>query len=621
MTLINNQIRCKTTTLHKRKVGFVRLKNALNLGSNAERIRFLLLILVPTKEKATKNSYEIGRIFGTLFSDQIFRQKLIEAIDSKDVKDLFAQKVDQLTKLPKGDDTEKQSESICKLGVGLFENFTRRAKLYYSDYVDGVVGNKTIHKTLATVFFLYFACLLPCIAFGVLNAGHTNNKIDAGRALIGQAIGGLAFALFGGQPLVIIATTALVSLYIEVVQKFSDQMQIDFYAMYACVGLWNSFFVLLYSVFGISGLIKWSTRSVEEIFAMFIFVCFVVDAAKDVVNSFLSDYFCIQQIALNGTSDELTTSSCLRESSLLYVILMVGTVWLSVTVYNFNKTPYLSAKVREFLSDYALPIGVIVFSFLGMKGFEFTTNIDFKRAAIESLSLNAILTSCGLGFALSLLFFMDQNISGQIVNSPSNRLKKGSTPHLDLFVIAVINAFLSLYGLPWMHGILPHSPLHVRSLADIKEQLDQGYIREIITKVRETRLTGILCHVLIGLSLFLVPYPLAYIPVPVLDGLFLYCAVASLRGNSLFERFLLLFTEQNSYPPNHYIRRCPQRKIHLFTFLELLQLCILCFVGFSPWTYLQMAFPLVIAMLIPIRHLLIPLMIGKKHLIALDTYH
>lgn len=63
-------------------------------------------------------------------------------------------------------------------------------------------------------------------------------------------------------------------------------------------------------------------------------------------------------------------------------------------------------------------------------------------------------------------------------------------------------------------------------------------------KVRETRLTGIFSHALMGLSLLLLPYPLAYIPKPVLNGLFLYMAITALNGNQMFERILLLFTEQ-----------------------------------------------------------------------------
>ena len=59
--------------------------------------------------------------------------------------------------------------------------------------------------------------------------------------------------------------------------------------------------------------------------------------------------------------------------------------------------------------------------------------------------------------------------------------------------------------------------------------------------------------------------PLNFIPIPVLDGLFLYLAVTAVSGNQLFERITLMFMEQTAYPPNHYIRRVPQRKIHQFT--------------------------------------------------------
>ena len=63
-------------------------------------------------------------------------------------------------------------------------------------------------------------------------------------------------------------------------------------------------------------------------------------------------------------------------------------------------------------------------------------------------------------------------------------------------------------------------------------------------------------------------YVLDYIPTPVLDGLFLYLAVTALYGNQMFERITLFFTEQSAYPPNHYIRRVPQRYVHTFTLLQ-----------------------------------------------------
>lgn len=67
-----------------------------------------------------------------------------------------------------------------------------------------------------------------------------------------------------------------------------------------------------------------------------------------------------------------------------------------------------------------------------------------------------------------------------------------------------------------------------------------------IINVRETRVTGIISHILICMSIFLVPYPIAYIPTAVLDGLFLYMAATSLDGLQMFERITLLFMEQVS---------------------------------------------------------------------------
>ena len=139
-----------------------------------------------------------------------------------------------------------------------------------------------------------------------------------------------------------------------------------------------------------------------------------------------------------------------------------------------------------------------------------------------------------------------------------------------------------------------------------------------IVKVRETRITGMMSHIFIGMSLFLLPYPLAYIPTAVLDGLFLYMAVTALNGNQMFERITLLFMEQAAYPPNHYVRRVPQRKIHQFTIFQVIQLMVMCLFGFAPWTYMKMVFPLIILFLLPVRHRLVPKLIEAKFLEALD---
>lgn len=118
--------------------------------------------------------------------------------------------------------TQKKSSSclisVCRhieFGKGLWDDLGRRLRYYASDYKDAFVGPpKTMQKTVATIWFLYFGILLPTIAFSVLNRLQTNGFMgDLRKALIGQALGGLGFALLGGQPLVIIMTTAPLCLY------------------------------------------------------------------------------------------------------------------------------------------------------------------------------------------------------------------------------------------------------------------------------------------------------------------------------------------------------------------------------------------------------------------------
>lgn len=85
--------------------------------------------------------------------------------------------------------------------------------------------------------------------------------------------------------------------------------------------------------------------------------------------------------------------------------------------------------------------------------------------------------------------------------------------------------------------------------------VDQGWRRSgalgpcRIVNVKETRLTSLGASILVGFSLLLLPFPLQWIPKPVLYGLFLYIALTSIDGNQLFERVALLLKDQVSVLP------------------------------------------------------------------------
>jgi len=655
---------CSTTevpTLTNRVVGISRMSRHTNMGEGANDVKFFILVLCPTNIKGTKTALETARTFSTLFSDMSLRHALLECQTDLEFKAHIRKTANEISTRQEKAEVDMSKEEVnnepgfLQPFRGIRDDLARRLPYYWSDYKDGVVGPKSLQKTISTTFFLYFSIILPAIAFGNLQDDNTGGDINVEKILVGQVCGGLVFSIFAGQPLVVVMTTAPLVLFTKIILLVAQDFGFPFLPFFAMVGLWNSFFLIIYAVFNLSKLMKFSSRSTEETFGNFISIALTVDALKHLAGSFKANYnnkACeledIQSSQHNHDSINDTLVNplisalshniskraaeapsdlpCQKDVSLLYLILMLGTVWLGVTLFDFVKTPYLSSRKRELLSDYALPVAVIVFSIIGsvvfnkvnLDPFKFEGNFNITLVAFEELTIGAVFFAALLGFSLSILFFMDQNISAAMVNSPENHLKKGNAYHWDLVVVAVINAVLSIFGLPFMHAVLPHSPLHVQCLADKETRVTNGYARDVVTYVRETRLTNIFSNILIGITMLFLQYILPYIPKAVLDGLFLYMAVTALYGNQMFERVTLLVTEQAAYPPNHYIKRVPQRKMHTFTACQLVNLLVLCVFGFTPWPYIKMIFPVVLACFLPIRHKVLPLLVERKYLEAID---
>jgi sodium borate transporter 11 len=72
-----------------------------------------------------------------------------------------------------------------------------------------------------------------------------------------------------------------------------------------------------------------------------------------------------KSVTINSTGGGYFREPCSRDSSLLYILLTLGTVWLGTFLYKFKQTPYLTSAKRELLTDYALPVSVIIMSLIG----------------------------------------------------------------------------------------------------------------------------------------------------------------------------------------------------------------------------------------------------------------
>ena len=649
-----------TAAVQETQTSFAILKNSVNLGAQMNEVKMICLILSPVKSKQTKSGIEVGRTYTTLLSDLELRRRLLDSKSPAEfatiVKEGCTHVMDKHTELYKQEREQENEEEVGDVplspvkkffneimppGKLLWKDIKRRKKHYISDFTDGLDSWRSVKKYTTSVIFLYFTLLLPVMAFGVLNSYNTKKDIETRKGILAQAFGGIIFALFAGQPLSVVQTTIPIVLFIKLVHTFSvDLFHVDFLTFYTLVGLWNGLFLVVYSLTGVSQIMALCSRSTEEIVGIFTSIAFIVDSLKYVSKQF-STHWC----------DDTVDSNCDRSVALAVFIVTFGTLFIAVQIYNFKWSPFLSSGKRKLVAEYALPFSVLVMSLVGsyfMEDINLETFTDYKyemqpepyepfhyepmkfygcseskegKEPCNAIGVASFITSVALGFIVSMLFFVEANVAASMVNNPHNKLKKGTAYHLDMLTTAVINIILSVFGLPWMHACLPTSPMHVRGLADIEEKVELGYVKEIVVSVRETRLTTLIANILVFISLLLIPVPLEYIPIPALYGVLLFIAISSLSDFQLWERVLLMMTEQTLYPPIHYIRKVPQKAVHTFTALQLLQLGVLCGLSFSGVAYLKMLFPFIIIALIPIRKFLIPKAINEDHLEALDGSH
>jgi hypothetical protein len=82
----------------------------------------------------------------------------------------------------------------------------------------------------------------------------------------------------------------------------ADRYNYDFLPFYAAVGIINAAFLIIYVLINLSKLMKFSTRSIEEIFGFFITLAFCKDALKHLSSTF--DHYYYDYHLFNATVSE-----------------------------------------------------------------------------------------------------------------------------------------------------------------------------------------------------------------------------------------------------------------------------------------------------------------------------
>ncbi|HJL48777.1 MAG TPA: sodium bicarbonate transporter family protein [Polyangiaceae bacterium LLY-WYZ-15_(1-7)] len=551
----------------------LRLEGRIPARDRAE-LHFLWIVAGPDRvEDPTDEELEP---FGWMLVDDRFSGDAFGATTEDQLLEVYERYLEFVETPPSisFDDVPPELSPSGKLFGGLLKDVRRRGKVYASDFTDGLHP-----KTLASVFYLFFALLAPAVAFGGLSAEFTGDQIGAVETIVGTAVLGFVYAFLSGQPLTVIGSVGPVVVFIGILYSLCESLGIPFLPSYAWVGLWTAVILLVLAATEASNLIRYFTRFTDEIFAGLMSLIFIVEAIKDIAAAFAGD--------------------ASYATALLSLVLALGTYYVASSLARLRHSKLLRWWARDFLADFGPAIAIICMTAVAfvlhpVELEKLAVPAEFGTTSGRPWLVNPLdaptwvwFASIGPALLIATLLFFDQNITTRLVASPDHRLEKGSGFHLDIAVIGLCTAVASLFGLPWMVAAT------VRSLATIETHGGS----EVIASVRETRLTGVLVHLLMGASLFFLP-ALSQVPMSVLFGLFLFMGFASMRSNQMFERLGLWLTDPNMYPPTHYLRRVPRKVVHVFTFVQAACLGVLWLVKVSA---IGLAFPLFIALLVPLR--------------------
>lgn len=516
---------------------------------------------------------------------------------------------------------------------GLVNDIKRKLPHIVSDFTDALN-----FRCLVAVILIYFSFMAPAIAFAASLSKETDGLMGVSEMIAATSVSGMVFGLFAGQPLIILGATGTLLVMEESIYILAKTLDIEFLPWRVWIGFWITIFCTLIVAFDLSYLVRKFTLFTEEVVTALIATVFIHESFRYVAKEMSRFYFPYidalttnknktnLECSTNRTTMESTTSSQQHLIALPFItiVLMFGTFYVCYSMRKLKHSQFFPSKLRRLVSDFGIAIAVFLFQLFDfLLNYEFTPKLDIpdgltptspnKRdwfisimGVEKQLSPLAIIFASVPALFVTILLFMETELTGTIVDRKDYKLKKGSGYNLDLLIVGLLATFSSLLGLPWMCACPVHSISHVNALTVWNQRNAPGTRPEVV-KVIEQRVTNILIHLLIGLSLFLAPL-LRGIPIAVLYGVFLYLGITALSHLRLTERIKLLFIHSRFHPDKRFIRKVETRKVHLFTLIQIVCLVLVLAVKNS---VIAPAFPFFVVLMVPLRSQL-------KHLFTED---
>lgn len=465
-------------------------------------------------------------------------------------------------------------ERTGNLFGGLVNDIKRKLPHVVSDFTDALN-----YRCLIAVILIYFSFMAPAIAFAASLSQETNGLMGVSEMIAATSVSGMVFGLFAGQPLIILGATGTLLVMEESIYYLSVTLEIEFLPWRVWIGFWITIFCTLIVAFDLSYLVRKFTLFTEEVVTALIATVFIHESFRYVAQEMSTYYFPYidslnsNNTQCNGGNYTNFTNSNNNNIALPFItiVLMFGTFIMCYSMRKLKHSQFFPTKLRRLVSDFGIAFAVLLFQLFDvLLKYENTSKLVIPEGLTptsphkrdwfinamgveKKLSPVYIILASIPALFVTILLFMETELTGTIVDRKEYNLKKGSGYNLDLMIVGLLATFSSLLGLPWMCACPVHSISHVNSLIVWNQRIAPG-TKPQVEKVIEQRVTNILIHFLIGVSLFLAPL-LRRIPIAVLYGVFLYLGITALSHLRLIERIKLLFVPSRFHPDRRFIRK------------------------------------------------------------------
>ena len=313
-------------------VMFVRLAHPVNLGApDGIPTQFLFFLLGPPGS-AARHLDTLANV-ARIMSDDEFRYEIGKAQSNNDLLEALDHFITRTSSEQVAE--AKSSDGLTYTGRfcgGIREDIARRLPHYVSDFTDGLDM-----KSIASTMFLFFACLAPALTFGGIMGIQTDGNIGVVEMLVASAACGIVYALFSGQPLIILGGVGPLLVFTAILYRLSTDMQLEFLPTYAWVGFWTGGILLLMAMTDASCLMRYFTRFTDELFSALMALLFIYEAVSAII-AILRDSF----------ADEFAN----HDAAFLSLILSIGTFFIATNLLRFRRSKFLLPWMREFLSDF-----------------------------------------------------------------------------------------------------------------------------------------------------------------------------------------------------------------------------------------------------------------------------